>query len=93
MGQQKVFLVNLFPKLEECSSYSNLKVASFLKEAALSSDVYMVQVHSKLQESDTECYQNYACGLFDNLINMNIKLQEGYIYKFQINLVKDAKNI
>ncbi|MDP4206785.1 MAG: hypothetical protein Q8859_12410 [Bacteroidota bacterium] len=93
MEKQKVYLVNLAPKLEESSSNSSLKVASLLKEATLSSDVYMVQVLSKPQESDTASYQNYACGLFDNLINMNIKLQEGYIYKFQTTLVKDAKNI
>ena len=53
-------------------------------------DLYAIQVWHK--PSSQSSYDEYAYGLFDNLANAKLKVQENYDYKFQVLLVDDAKD-
>lgn len=69
-----------------------------LTYATASNDLYGVQVYScpDIKEgnegSDYQYYNVYAYGLFDDVGKMNIKLLEGYQYKFVATMVVDGKN-
>lgn len=56
---------------------------------ASSDDLYRIQVYSKSKTSE---YIPYANGLFDDKSNIQIKLLEGYEYKFVATMIVDAKN-
>lgn len=57
---------------------------------AVTNDLYGIQVYSKPSSGGE--YKLYAYGLFDDKANMNIKLLEGYKYKFECTMVVDGKN-
>lgn len=57
---------------------------------AVTNDLYGIQVYSK-PSSGSE-YKPYAYGLFDDKANINIKLLEGYNYKFECTMIVDGKN-
>lgn len=53
-----------------------------------SNDLYGVQVYMDKNNSN----MLFSAGLFDNVNDMKINLLEGYLYRFEILLVKDVKN-
>lgn len=59
---------------------------------ASGNDLYGIHVMSCPTTSETNSYTSYAYGLFDDLTKMNIKLIEGYKYKFIATMVVDGKN-
>lgn len=81
-GEPKEYIVSLGLTGEIDIEESPLSKAS-------GNDLYGIQVYSKT--STTE-YTPYAYGLFDDKSLMNIKLLEGYNYKFQVTMIVDGKN-
>lgn len=65
---------------------------SDLTKAEESNDLYGVQVYSRPTQSENE-YKPYAYGLFDSMEGREIKLLEGYEYKFVVTMVKDGKAV
>lgn len=65
---------------------------SDLTKAEESNDLYGVQVYSRPAQSD-DAYKPYAYGLFDSMEGREIKLLEGYEYKFVATMVKEGKTI
>lgn len=65
---------------------------SDLTKAEESNDLYGVQVYSRPTQSENE-YKSYAYGLFDSMEGREIKLLEGYEYKFVVTMVKDGKAV
>ena len=65
---------------------------SDLTKAEENNDLYGVQVYSRPAQSD-DAYKPYAYGLFDSMEGREIKLLEGYEYKFVATMVKDGKTI
>lgn len=65
---------------------------SDLTKAEESNDLYGVQVYSRPTQSENE-YKPYAYGLFDLMEGREIKLLEGYEYKFVVTMVKDGKAV
>jgi len=63
---------------------------SDLTKAEENNDLYGVQVYSRPAQSD-DAYKPYAYGLFDSMEGREIKLLEGYEYKFVATMVKDGK--
>lgn len=57
---------------------------------AVTNDLYGIQVYSKPSSGGE--YKPYAYGLFDDKANMNIKLLEGYKYKFECTMAVNGKN-
>lgn len=57
---------------------------------ASSNDVYGINVYYD-KNKDGNINTAYAYGMFDNTSDMKIELLEGYKYKFECTLVKDAK--
>lgn len=56
---------------------------------ASSDDLYGVQVYYKTETTD---YIPYAYGLFDDKSGMNVKLLEGYKYRFSATMIVNGKN-
>ena len=65
---------------------------SDLTKADESNDLYGVQVYSRPAQSE-DAYKPYAYGLFDSMEGREIKLLEGYEYKFVATMVKDGKEM
>ena len=65
---------------------------SDLTKAEGNNDLYGVQVYSRPAQSD-DAYKPYAYGLFDSMEGREVKLLEGYEYKFVATMVKDGKEI
>ncbi len=63
---------------------------SDLTKAEENNDLYGVQVYSRPAQSE-DAYKPYAYGLFDSMEGREIKLLEGYEYKFVATMVKDGK--
>ena len=59
---------------------------------ASENDLYGIQVYSCPNVDGATTYTKYAYGLFDDTDLMNIKLLEGYKYKFVATMVVDGKN-
>lgn len=57
---------------------------------AATDDLYGIQVYSTLANGAE--YKPYAYGLFDDKTKMNIKLLEGYKYRFISTMIVDGKN-
>lgn len=57
---------------------------------ASTNDVYGINVYYD-KNKDGNINAAYAYGMFDNVASMKIELLEGYKYKFECTLVKDAK--
>lgn len=53
-------------------------------------DVYAVQIYSKLSEGGT--YAKYGYGLFDDLSTIKLELPSGSIYKFEVTMIEDCRN-
>ena len=60
---------------------------------ASGNDLYGIQVYSCGATDEENNYKEYAYGLFDDLETMNIKLIEGYKYKFISTMIVNGKNI
>lgn len=58
---------------------------------ASGNDLYGIQVYSCGATDEENNYKEYAYGLFDDLETMNIKLIEGYKYKFISTMVVNGK--
>lgn len=65
---------------------------SDLTKAEEINDLYGVQVYSRPAQSE-DAYKPYAYGLFDSMEGREIKLLDGYEYKFVATMVKDGKTI
>ena len=65
---------------------------SDLTKAEENNDLYGVQVYSRPAQSD-DAYKPYAYGLFDSMEGREIKLLDGYEYKFEATMVKEGKVI
>ena len=65
---------------------------SDLTKAEESNDLYGVQVYSRPTRSENE-YKPYAYGLFVSMEGREIKLLEGYEYKFVVTMVKDGETV
>lgn len=59
---------------------------------AAGDDLYGIQVYSCPTNAETTKWTYYAYGLFDDVENAEIKLLNGYKYKFVASMVKDGKN-
>lgn len=59
---------------------------------ASENDLYGIQVYSCPNNGTSTTYSYYAYGLFDDTSLINIKLLEGYKYKFVATMVVDGKN-
>lgn len=56
-------------------------------------DVYGIQVYAKEINKPYSSYRYYATGIFNDLAQMKLILQEGYLYKFESSMVPDGMNI
>lgn len=65
---------------------------SDLTKAEENNDLYGVQVYSRPAQSD-DAYKPYAYGLFDSMEGREIKLLDGYEYKFEATMVKEGKEV
>lgn len=59
---------------------------------AAGDDLYGIQVYSCPANAETTKWTYYAYGLFDDIENAEIKLLNGYKYKFVSTMVVDGKN-
>ena len=59
---------------------------------ASENNLYGIQVYSCPNNGTSTTYSYYAYGLFDDTSLINIKLLEGYKYKFVATMVVDGKN-
>jgi len=59
---------------------------------AAGDDLYGIQVYSCPANAEKTTWTYYAYGLFDDLENAEIKLLNGYKYKFVATMVVDGKN-
>lgn len=59
---------------------------------AAGDDLYGIQVYSCPANTETTTWTYYAYGLFDDIENAEIKLLNGYVYKFVATMVVNGKN-
>ena len=70
----------------------DVTVSDLTKAEGENNDLYGVQVYSRPAQSE-DAYTPYAYGLFDSMEGREIKLLEGYDYKFVATMVKDGKEM
>ena len=66
-------------------------VWAIVLSVSIGNDLYGIQVYSCPNVDGATTYTYYAYGLFDDTDLMNIKLLEGYKYKFVATMVVDGK--
>ena len=68
-------------------SVSQQPMSRFTPDA---NDLYAIQVRYKPASGGS--YKYYAYGLFDDLSNVSLDLEENHYYKFEVVMIDDAKN-
>lgn len=68
-------------------------VWAIVLSVSIGNDLYGIQVYSCPNVDGATTYTYYAYGLFDDTSLMNIKLLEGYKYKFVATMVVNGKNV
>ncbi|HEY5587773.1 MAG TPA: hypothetical protein VIK86_02320 [Candidatus Paceibacterota bacterium] len=73
--------------ISESDLQPKAKVATLKSANTVSNNFYGIQIYSTPVSGDKPAIP-YACGVFDDLSKMNVKLMEGYKYNFVCKLVQ-----